>query len=334
MSTPLRAGIVGGGWIARRHVPLIDATDGVELVAACDSDLSRAAAIAGSRGARAYERWEDMLAEARLDAVWICPPPRAHRAPAVAALEAGVHVYLEKPVARTAEDADAIVAAAASSDAVCAVGYQWHATELLDDIRDAVCGAPVGLMAGRNYGPVAARGWFMRRAEGGGQILERGSHHIDLQRAIAGEVQAVEALAGSTQLAQADGSGGDIEDVMALALHFRSGALGTVSMAWTRDGQPELYAVDVLAGDATLWVDLGPDDFRVRGAAGGRKLDVRRDDPFERSVDRFLQAVRSGERSRVFCTPEDARRTLVVAQCCEQALADGGRIRVPPPEDA
>jgi predicted dehydrogenase len=326
---PLRAGIVGGGWIARRHVPVIDARAEVELVAACDADLSRAQAIAEPRAARAYERWEDMLTDERLDVLWVCPPPLAHRAPVVAALGAGVHVYLEKPIARTIEDAEAIAAAAAESEAVCAVGYQWHATELLDDIRGATAGQPIGLIAGRNYGPVAARPWFMDRAEGGGQILERGSHHIDLQRAIAGEIDAVEAVVGSVQLAQADGSSGDIEDVMALAFHFRSGALGTVSMAWTRDGQPELYAMDVLAGDATVWVDLGPDDFRLRGTAAGRELYVPREDPFERSVSRFLEVVGSGDRSRIFCTADDALRTLAVAQSCERALAEGGRVMVP-----
>ena len=59
--TPLRAGIVGGGWIARVHVPAIDAAPGVELVAACDVAADRAEAIAAPRGARAYTRWEDML---------------------------------------------------------------------------------------------------------------------------------------------------------------------------------------------------------------------------------------------------------------------------------
>jgi myo-inositol 2-dehydrogenase/D-chiro-inositol 1-dehydrogenase len=102
-------------------------------------------------------------------------------------------------------DAEAIVAAAHASEAICAVGYQWHATELLDAVRDAVRGQSIGMLVGRNYGPVAARPWFIDRGQGGGQILERGSHHIDLQRAIAGEVAEVEATAGSVRLAQRGG---------------------------------------------------------------------------------------------------------------------------------
>jgi len=71
---PLRVGIIGGGWIARRHVPALVAAEGVELVAACDSDLVLAQAVAGPRGAAAYERWEEMLERESLDAVWVCTP--------------------------------------------------------------------------------------------------------------------------------------------------------------------------------------------------------------------------------------------------------------------
>jgi myo-inositol 2-dehydrogenase/D-chiro-inositol 1-dehydrogenase len=325
----MRVGIVGGGWIAQRHVPELDAADGVELVAACDAEPSRAEQIASPRGGRAYARWEDMLAGETLDALWVCTPPLAHRGAAVAALDAGIHVYLEKPIARTLEDAEAIAAAAARSEAVCAVGYQWHATELLDEIGQAAAGQQIGMLVGRNYGPVAARPWFMDRTQGGGQVLERGSHHIDLQRAIAGEIEAVEAVAGKARLAQADATGGDIEDALALAFHFRSGALGLVNMAWSRDGQPELYGVDVIASDGSIWVELGPERFRLRGFASGRELDAEYGDPFHRSVARFIEAVRMEDRSRVFCTPGDALRTLEVAVCCERALVDGGRVAVP-----
>ena len=120
-----------------------------QLVAACDLDLERAEAIAGPRGAHAYARWEEMLEREQLDLLWVCTPPLHHRAPVVAALAAGVHVYLEKPIARTLEDAEAIVAAAgAAAGAVCAVGYQWHATELLEDARAALA-RPAGRHAGR-----------------------------------------------------------------------------------------------------------------------------------------------------------------------------------------
>ena len=323
--TRLRVGIVGGGWIARIHVPAIDALPGVELVAACDTAIERAEAIAGPRSARAYARWEDMLEQEELDALWVCTPPLHHRGPVLAALGAGVHVYLEKPIARTIEDADAIVEASRSSTAICAVGYQWHATELLDDVRQALAGQRVGLLLGRNFGPTAGRPWFMDQALGGGQILERGSHHIDLQRAIAGEISAVQAVAGTVGLAQ-DGAPGSIADAISLVLHFESGALGTVHAAWLKEGQPGVYSTDIMAPDVTLALELGP-EHRLTGRSRGADVATERGEPMDRSIARFLDAVRAGDAGLVACRPDDARRTLAVALACERALETG--IRVP-----
>ena len=322
---PLRAGLIGCGWIARVHVPALDAAADVELVAACDTALERAEAIARPRGARAYKSWEEMLDREELDAVWVCTPPLHHRGPTLAALASGVHVYLEKPIARTLDDAEAIVAAARSADAVCAVGYQWHASELVEEARQALAGQRVALLVGRNYGPVAGRPWFTDRAQGGGQILERGSHHIDLQRAIAGEISAVQAVAANERLAQADAEG-SIDDVIGLLFHYESGALGSVYSAWSRDGQPELYATDIVATEATITLELGPEAYRITGLSRGRRLAAEFGEPMKRSFARFLEAARAGDAELVFCSPGDALRTLVVALACERALDDGGRV--------
>jgi myo-inositol 2-dehydrogenase / D-chiro-inositol 1-dehydrogenase len=326
----LRAGMIGGGWITRVHAPAIDAADGVDLVAACDIEHDRAQALAGPRGGRAYTSWEEMYEREELDVVWVCTPPLHHRAPTLAALEGGIHVYLEKPIARTVGDAEAIVAtAAAAPGTVCAIGYQWHATELLADVRRALEGQRAGMLVGRNFGPVSGRPWFMDRAQGGGQLLERGSHHIDLQRAIAGDIAAVQATAASVRLAQADGPRGNIEDAITLVFHFASGALGCVHTAWSRDGQPELYAVDILAADATIALELGPERFRITGRAGGRDLGAEYGEPMHRSIARFLEAVRGGDPGAVPCTPRDALGTLRVALACERALESGTVVSVP-----
>jgi myo-inositol 2-dehydrogenase / D-chiro-inositol 1-dehydrogenase len=325
----LRAGMIGGGWITRVHAPAIDAADGVDLVAACDIDLAKAEALAGPRGGRAYTSWEEMYEREQLDVVWVCTPPLHHRAPTLAALEGGMHVYLEKPIARTLEDAEAIVAAAGvATRTVCAVGYQWHATELLEDARRALEGQRVGMLVGRNFGPVSGRPWFVDRAQGGGQLLERGSHQIDLQRALAGDVAAVQATAASVRLAQADGQRGNIDDAITLLLHFANGALGCVHTAWSRDGQPELYAADVLATDATIALQLGPDRFRITGRAGDRDLAAEYGEPMHRSIAGFLGAVQAVDPRGVFCTPVDALETLRVALACERALESGTVVSV------
>lgn len=324
--TPLRVGLVGCGWIARVHAPAIDAAADAKLVAACDVDEGRAQAVAGPRGAAVHTSWERMLERERLDALWVCTPPMLHRAPVETALAAGVHVYLEKPVARTVTDGEAIAAAAAAADAVCAVGYQWHASELVELAREALAGAVPALLVGRNFGPTAGRPWFTDPAQGGGQILERGSHHIDLQRALAGEVAAVRVSAAGPGLSGQPASG--IDDAIVIQLVFASGGLGAVTIAWSRPGQPGVYTTDVLAEGATLQLELGPDRFRLTGTSGQGAVDASAGDPVERSIRLFLNAVAADDSTAVACSPADAVCTLRVAAACETALHERREVAV------
>jgi myo-inositol 2-dehydrogenase / D-chiro-inositol 1-dehydrogenase len=319
----MRVGLLGAGWIAESHVPHIVSAADAELVAVCDIDAARARAIAEPLGAIVYNDWQAMLEMEALDALWVCTPPRHHRAPTVAALEHGIHVYLEKPIARDVPDAEAIVAAAQASPAVCAVGYMWRGSELLERTRQLLGSEAVALLVSRNYGPVAARPWFMDRAQSGGQILERASHHIDLQRAIAGEVAAVQASGGGVALAQAQLADSGIEDVLVLTLHFAGGAVGTFSGAWTADDQPHVHALDVLERRTTLTLDFGTGGHSLHGRAGDTELSETYGSPIARSVARFLEAAAAGDREGVFCTPADALGTLKVAVACETALAGG-----------
>ena len=121
---------------------------------------------------------------------------------------------------------------------------------------------------------------------------------------------------------------GSIDHAIVLVFHFENGALGSVHSAWSRAGQPELYATDVVASEATIALELGPEAFRIGGVSRGRTLRGRYGDPMQRSIERFLEAARSGDRSRVFCPPGDAVRTLAVALACEHALETGGRVAV------
>ncbi len=322
----VRVGIIGAGWIATQHVATLQRLGGAEVVAVCDVDEARAKELAG--GAATYTDWRRLIDRERPDALFVCTPPLAHREVTVAALEQGINVYLEKPIARGLEDARAIVVAAAGSRSVCAVGYQWRAVEVLDDLREALAGQEIGMQIGISYGPTKSRPWFLDRAQGGGNLLERASHTIDLERAIGGDVVAVQAAGGKVLLAQSQGVRGDIEDAAALVLHFEDGALGAIQIAWMREGLPGTYSVDVLGSDSVLHLELDP-DFALRGRSRGRSVEATsRQHPVERSVDRFLAAARDGKKDGVFCLPADAAGTLAVVVACEEALASGGTVKV------
>ena len=326
----MRAGIIGAGWIGRRHAGTLAGREDVVVAAVCDVDAGRAARVASASGADVFSDWRDMLEAARIDALWVCTPPRAHAGPAVEALERGLPVYLEKPIARSPDDAARIVAAAARGEAVCAVGYQWRAVDVLGDLLGALAGRTVGCLVGQSVGGTESRPWFLSRAEGGGNLLERGSHHIDLARRLAGEVVAVQAAESAVRLAPRPAGPGtdDISDAVTIVLHFESGGLGTLVVAWTSHDLPGRYWVEVTAADASLRLDLDP-DFRLTGVAGGsRVVAAARGKPFEGSVDRFLEAAKAGDPSRVFCTPGDATRTLAVAVAAEEALRIGATVPV------
>ncbi len=338
----LRAGIIGAGWIGRQHAAALAARDDVTVAAVCDPDAGRAAATAaagaglgGTRPpdplAEVFADWRQMLDAVPLDAVWVCTPPRAHAGPAVAVLDRRIPLYLEKPVARTLGDAREITAAAARTGTVCAVGYQWHATEVLDDARRILAGRPVGCLVGQSVGGTQSRPWFLDRAQGGGNLLERGSHHIDLARLLGGEVTAVQAAAGSVPLAPRGPRGqeqGDIDDAVTLLLHFAGGGIGTIVVAWTSDSVPGSYWVEVTAADMALHIDLDP-HFRLSGTSNGSPVEaMSRIRPFERSLDRFIAAARTGDCGIVFCPPDDAIRTLAVAAAAEEALLSGQTVAV------
>jgi myo-inositol 2-dehydrogenase / D-chiro-inositol 1-dehydrogenase len=163
---------------------------------------------------------------------------------------------------------------------------------------------------------------------GGGNLLERGSHHLDLVRTVAGEVVAVQAAAGRVRLARSGGEAGDIDDALTIMLELASGALATVVVAWTRPGQPGSYGLDIVASDATLRLALDP-DFTLTGSSGGQPVSRRAaSHPMERSMRRFLHAVGQNDPAAVVCTPPDAAATLAVAIAAERALETSRAVRV------
>jgi predicted dehydrogenase len=321
-------GIIGAGWIAREHRRVLGSVPGAEVAAVCDLDTERARALAAGTPARVYADWRDLLDREDLGALFICTPPASHAEPAVAALGRGLPVYLEKPIARTPQDAAQIVAAAERTGAVCAVGYQWHALDLLGHLPGLLAGQEIGLLVGTSIGPTESRPWFVDMRAGGGNLLERGSHHLDLVRALAGEVVAVQAAATRVRLARGAGDPGDIDDALSLMLEFASGALATIVIAWTRPGQPGTYTLDIVATQATLRLALDP-DFRLTGVSAGHYVNRRAAaHPFDHSIRRFLQAAVARDAAGVPCTPRDAAATLAVASAAERALATSRAVPV------
>ena len=333
----MRVAIVGAGAIARTHLEHLGAL-GHQVVAVCDPLPERARALAVPIGAEAHADWRPMLEAVRMDALFVCSPPATHAAPACAALERGIPVYLEKPLARSLADGREIVAAWEASGCVCAIGYQWRSLDVVAVARDALAGTAPGLLVSRSFGgteparadlsAAAAGSWFSDLRQSGGILFELGSHDIDVQRALAGEVESVQATARAGRLALAGRDPAGRHDAVSVTLRFRDGGIGAIHVGWSAEGSPSVYTLDVLAAEATLALDLGRAP-TLRGRAKGQAVGAADTiDARLHTHERFFAAVERGDPAAVACTPRDALGTLAVALACEEAIATGREVPV------
>ena len=140
-----RVGLVGAGYIADWHAQGLRSVEDVELVAVCDRVTARAQALAGKFGvAHVNGSLEEMLAAERLDAVHVLAPPDQHFEAARTALEAGVNVFLEKPMCDNAADCEALVRLAAERGLRLGVGHNFLFAEPYEQLRRDVRGGVLG----------------------------------------------------------------------------------------------------------------------------------------------------------------------------------------------
>ncbi|MEV8613007.1 Gfo/Idh/MocA family oxidoreductase [Amycolatopsis sp. NPDC051373] len=178
-------------------------------------------------------------------------------------------------------------------------------------------------LSGYSVGPTAARPWFLDQAQGGGNLLERGSHQIDLARAVAGEVESVFAVGSTVRVDRPGVAARDIDDALTLVLRMTNGAVATIVIAWTPADVSGRYGLDVVTDSGLLRVALDP-EFRLTGRNRGLEVSAGvAEEPFSASNSRFLAAVKAGDPAAVACTPADALATLRVALAGEEALATG-----------
>jgi predicted dehydrogenase len=198
----MRIGIVGCGLIGQKRA---QALAGATLVACADADEGRARALAArAQGCRAVARWQDVVAAPDVDAVVVATPHHVLAEIALAAIEAGKDVLVEKPAARTAAELEPVLAAAERRRAVVRVGFnhRYHrafrkARALVDE---GVAGELMFLRARYGHGGRIGydREWRAdARLSGGGELIDQGVHLIDLARWFLGDFPAVQGHAGT-----------------------------------------------------------------------------------------------------------------------------------------
>ncbi|MGR3635978.1 MAG: NAD-dependent epimerase/dehydratase family protein [Shimia sp.] len=144
---PIRAALLGAGYIADWHAGAIKATPGVELVAVCDRSEAAAEALAQTYGITAYSDLDAMLAADVADAVHILTPPQTHRALAETCLRGGVHVVVEKPVALSGQETREIADIAEETGRVFAAGHNFMGTPGYQRLKNRLEAGAIGRVA-------------------------------------------------------------------------------------------------------------------------------------------------------------------------------------------
>jgi myo-inositol 2-dehydrogenase / D-chiro-inositol 1-dehydrogenase len=136
----------------------------------------------------------ELLAAERLDAVYICVPPFAHGAPELAVIDAGLPMFVEKPVAIDQETAAEIAARLAGQPLLTCTGYHWRWLDIFDRAAELLADRPARLVQCSWLDKVPPPPWWLRRDGSGGQTIEQTTHVLDTARGLAGEVTEVHAF--------------------------------------------------------------------------------------------------------------------------------------------
>jgi myo-inositol 2-dehydrogenase / D-chiro-inositol 1-dehydrogenase len=205
----VRIGIVGCGRAAASlHAPALARVRGAVIVALSDRDPVRLDAVASScEGASAYADYRALMDDERVDLVAVCVPVTLHAEVAAAALSAGKHVFIEKPLALTLDDCDDLVERAnlaESSGIRSVVGFNLRSHRLLRQAKAVIRSGALGeiellrTLWTADWTEAVRPGWHALRSQGGGALLEIGAHLADLWRwLLASEVESIDALSRS-----------------------------------------------------------------------------------------------------------------------------------------
>jgi predicted dehydrogenase len=225
-------GLIGCGKVGHIHAAALRGLAESELTAVCDVSAERARAFAERYGARGYTDVDAMLGEGKVEAVVIGTPHPQHAAPAVRCAEAGVHVLVEKPLAATLADCDAMLAAAKRAGVQLGVISQRRFFEPVRRMQEAIDAGKIGrpalgvftMYSWREPAYYQSDPWRGKwDTEGGGVLVNQSPHQLDLLRWFMGPVAEV-----SGYWANVNHPAVEVDDTAVAVLRFQSGGLGAI----------------------------------------------------------------------------------------------------------
>ena len=274
----LRVGVVGIGWAGQQHLKAYDSLEGVRIVSLAGMEQELRESLQAEYSiANAFAGWEEMLEHGGLDAISVAVPTFLHAPIAIAALERGLHVLSEKPIARNAVEGQAMVDAARTAGRVLDIAFNHRRRGDIQALKEVIDGGGVGR-------PYYAKASWLRRSgipmlgswftnpelAGGGPLADIGVHALDYALHLLGEPKVVAVSATTHSELGPRGRGGndrytamatshafEVEDFASAFLRLEGGATLLIEAGWATYRETD----DLL-------------DFTVYGTDGGAELKV------------------------------------------------------------
>ena len=298
----LRVAVVGVGYLGRHHARILSTLAGVTLAGVVDINRDRAANVAAEFGSVPIDETGALVDQ--VDAVTVAVPTEAHHAVAHPFLEAGISVLVEKPMARTLDEADDLIAAARRSGAVLGVGHT-------ERYNPAVTAA-LPLVSAPGFVEVHRLGTFPERSLDIDVVFDLMIHDLDvLLAAVPGDITSIDAVGVPVLTNRVD--------IANARLRFSSGC--TANVTASRISRDRVRKVRFFQRDAYLSIDYASQEVErwalarhegARPTIEGGKIDVARDEPLRIELDDFACSVRTGREPRV--GGSDGRRALALAR--------------------
>jgi predicted dehydrogenase len=307
---PLRLAVVGVGHLGRHHARILATLPGVELVAVVDTNEARAAEIAAANGTRAAASHRDLFG--LVDAVTVAVPTEIHREIAMPFLEAGIHVLVEKPMARSLAEADDMIQAAAKAGAVLAVGQT-------ERFNPAVAAARTMLRDPR-FIEVHRLGTFPERSLDIDVVFDLMIHDVDIVLSLVdADVESIEAVGVPVLTGRVDIANARLKFTNGCIANLTASRISRDRVRKIRFFQPMAYlSIDYAAQKLEVWRLVKGE--APQPAIDGGEVPVEHEEPLKRELADFVDAIAS--RRAPLVTGEDGRRALALATQIARRIAD------------
>ena len=321
---PLRTAVIGVGHLGRQHARIhadLAAEGLTTFVAVCDLDETTGQGVASERKVKWTPEWQSLCG--RVDAVSLAVPTESHCEIAVGLLEAGVHVLVEKPIARTLAEAEQMIAAAAKSGAVLQVGHLERFNPALVALRPHVRN-PV-------YFEIHRVGEFTARSLDIDVVLDLMIHDLDIVQWLVGEdvsVTELHAVGIPILTNKVDAANARLEFSSGAVANITASRVGTEKIRKMRFFQPHDYiAVDYATKHASI-SSLAPP--AASGAWPGvhtRTLEIADVEPLRAEIVSFIEAA-TGQRPPAVSGLEGRNALALALRALERIAEHAGKVQV------